>query len=67
MGTPQPIIRSEETESRAATPAAQIDQILSELSRLYLERFKAMRADDKTAVQVLTDQIDVLKTLLAQI
>ncbi len=67
MGNSQPIVRSEDTDTRAVNPAAQIDQILSELSRLYLERFKAMRSDNKTAVQTLTDQIAAFKTILSQI
>jgi hypothetical protein len=63
MGAPQKAIRS----SPSPTSAAQVDQILSELSRLYLERFKAMRSDDKAAVQSLTDQIEAFKSLLEQI
>jgi hypothetical protein len=63
MGTPQPIIRT----GNPTTSTVQIDQMLSELARLYLVRFKAMRTNDMTEVARLNDQIAAIKTVLGQI
>jgi hypothetical protein len=46
------------------SPAREIDQRLSELSRLYLARFKAMREGTPEELQSITDQITVIKIQL---
>jgi len=52
---------------RTTTSALAIDKILSELSRLYLERFKALRTGDHRDIQTITDKIADLKTQLNQL
>ena len=67
MGKPLQIIQTKDEISPAATPVAQIDQMLSDLSRLYLERFKAMREGDPSTVQALSARITDIKAILGQI
>ena len=47
------------------TSALEIDKILSELSRLYLERFKTLRTGDHNDLQKISDRIVALKSKLS--
>ncbi len=67
MGKVHQVIQAKDEIAPVELPVALIDQMLSELSVLYLERFKAMRAGDQAALQALTDKITDIKTLLGQI
>ena len=51
-------------KSQTKTSALEIDQILSELSRLYLERFKTLRTGDHNDLQKITERIAALKAKL---
>jgi hypothetical protein len=51
----------------ASSPQEQTDSLLSEMSRLYRERFRAMYNKDLPALQTINNQIDELKTKLAKL
>ena len=56
----------DKTVQTAASPD-QADLLLSEMSRLYRERFRAMYNNDELTLKSVNQQIDLLKTRLTKI
>ena len=59
--------RSGKIENPAVSSQEETDFLLSEVSRLYRERFRAMYNGDQPALKSINDQIDALKSKLAKL
>ncbi len=67
MKSESPFIRTGNAIGPTGQSAVEIDSLLSELCRLYLERFKVMRTGDHHDLQKITHQISAIKTKLKQL
>lgn len=61
------IIQAGDRVQGEASPTLMADELLKEISRLYVERCKALSDHNTSAVQLFTHQIDSLKNQLAKI
>jgi hypothetical protein len=61
------IVNSGDAFGQAGNPSLRTDEILLEISRLYLERCKALWENNTAAIELFTHKIDYLKFKLDQI
>jgi len=61
------IIRSGDKPDQSAASPELADLLLSEMSRLYRERFRAMYNNDQPTLKSVNQQIDLLKSRLTKI
>ena len=67
MGYIQRFFKSGDQVDRVGSSAHQIDRILAELGRLYIERQKMLRLGTQAEIQTITEKITALKSQLAQL
>ncbi len=63
----QQFLRTGDLVERVGGTAHEIDRILSELGRLYVQRLQAMRTGARHDIQAITHKINTLKTKLARL
>jgi hypothetical protein len=61
------IIQSGDATDPATDSKTRADQLLSEIGRLYRERFRALYNKDIPALKTINEQIDFLRTKLSRI
>ncbi len=60
-------IHTGDSSRHSRTSALEIDKVLSELSRLYLERFRTLREGTLEDLQLINSRITSLKAKLQQL
>lgn len=64
MANPERIVHAGDIVDQVGTSDADTERLLLEMSRLYRERFSALRAGNMVSYYMLTDQISSLKDKL---
>jgi len=64
---PKHVIQTGDATGPAGDAKAQADWLLSEIGRLYRERFRALYNNDLPTLQTINEEIDLLKTKLSRL